>query len=88
MPGIIDDEVGHVIYPRKTARTFSHLPLRGIVPPPPFRLIIRNPLLLPQDNTFCVCHYRHLTSIGKMYVTGRGHVVNCLTVVILYDGIH
>lgn len=41
MPGIIDDEVGHVIYPCKTARTLSHLLLSGIVPPTPFRLIVK-----------------------------------------------
>lgn len=46
MPGIIDDEVGHVIYLCKTARTLSHLLLRGIVPPTPFRLIVKSPRLI------------------------------------------
>lgn len=71
MPGIIDDQVGHVIYPCKTAQTFSHLPLRGIVPPPPFRLIIKSHCYL--RTTFFMCHYLHLAFIGKIYVTCRGH---------------
>lgn len=47
MPGIIDDEVGHVIW-----HTFSHLLLSGIVAPPPFTLIVLKPLLLPHRPIF------------------------------------
>lgn len=82
MPGIIDDEVGHVIYPCKTARTFSHLPLRGIVPPPPFRLIIK---------THC-CYLRTTLCVSLSALNLYRQNLTCrdksLIIVFLYDGIH